>query len=298
MMEQTVSNRIQRILFHLTDSKYERVGLVAGSIKRVALVTGANQGIGFEIASQLLSNPDIIVYIGARDPIKGNDAIQKLNSNRAKFLQLDILNDESINIAAQYFKDTHAGLDILINNAGILDLTLSEEVAKKTCATNYFGTKKLTEAFIPLLLENGRIVFISSQLGGLKLIKDPQLRDRINALLTPPQVDHIANEFISAVKNNIENAKKWHRLPHVESYGVSKTCLNSYTQYLIRNSDTLFKPGVKVYSVCPGRCATNLTDYDGRSPALGAETPVWLALLPPNTEVKPQFYYDKKPINW
>jgi len=111
---------------------------------RVTLVTGSNQGIGYHIVDQISKVPNMLVYLTARDPQKGNEALQKLNSPNIKFLQLNIDSPEEISKAAQFIQSTHGGLDILINNAAIAwkGDSWSEEVARTTFETNYFGTKK------------------------------------------------------------------------------------------------------------------------------------------------------------
>jgi len=266
--------------------------------KRVALVTGANQGIGYQIVDQLSKVPNILVYLCARDLQKGNEALQKLNSPNIKLLQLNINSQEDISKAAQFIQKTHGGLDVLINNAGILYQgdAWGEEVARTTLNTNYFSNKKMCEVFTPLISDNGRLVVVSSQLGKLRMIRDERKRNQFNdETLTPERLDELGNQFVQAVISDTYAQDGWPS----SCYGISKVLINAYVRYLIRNSSKLFKPGVKVYSVCPGYCSTALNNFTGlRSAAKGAETPVWLALQPLDTAVIPGFYYDKSKISW
>lgn len=262
------------------------------------MVTGANQGIGYEIASQLLKEPSLTVYVGARDPSRGNEALQKLNSDRAKLIKLDLNSDQDITATVQYFKDTHGGLDILVNNAAMAwsGDDFNETVARTTLRTNYFQTKSLTEQLMPLIKENGRVVMLSSHLGCLKHIENEGIMAKFTTQShTPETIDALANEFITVVADGTWSAKGWRK----SCYGIGKTLLNTYTQYLMRNTDTLFKPGVKVFSANPGWCQTRMSKFSGnRSAAKGAETPVWLALQPSNTDLKQQLYYDLQPMDW
>jgi len=265
---------------------------------RIVLVTGGNQGIGYEIVAQLLAVPNLVVLVGARNADRGKEAVQKLNSQNAKFLQLDINSDQEITNAAQFVKDTYGGLDILINNAAIAwkGDAFNEEVVRATFQTNYFQTKKMCEVFGPLIRENGRLIIVSSRAGQLRILKDDNLRARYeDQTLTPEKIDVLANEFQQAVKDDTYAAKGYPK----SAYGMSKATLNCYIRYLMRNSSSLFKPGVKIFACCPGWCQTAMSSFTGqRTAAKGAETPVWLALQPFDTQLKNDFYADKEVIPW
>jgi len=241
----------------------------------------------------------MIVYLGARDIQKGNEALQKLNSPNIKVIQLNIDSTEEITKAAQFIQNTHSGLDILVNNAAIAlkGDACGEEVARTTFATNYFGTKKMCEIFIPLLNnENGRLVVVSSQYGKLNTIKNESIRKQFDdETNTAERIDELANQFIQAGKSYTDDQEAF----PLACYRMSKLSINAYVRYLIRNTSKLFKPGFKVYTVSPGYCATEMSSHQGPRPASkGAETPVWLALQPPNSAVTPGFYYDHTLIDY
>src|SRR5262249_19077993 len=150
--------------------------------KRIALVTGANKGIGYETARQL-ANQGMTVLIGARDEQRGKEATAKLQGEGldVRFLHLDI-NDETTHEAARRFiEDNFGRLDILVNNAGIaLDVTekpseVSIQTLRKTFDTNFFGVVSVTQALLPLIRKSdgGRIVNVSSGLGSLTQHSDP-----------------------------------------------------------------------------------------------------------------------------
>src|ERR1700679_3531026 len=125
---------------------------------RIALVTGANKGIGLEIARQL-AQAGICVLIGARDAERGKAAIKDLSSQGldAAFVQVDLLDEASIAAAAAWISHQHGRLDILINNAGIVDWNdgapsrASLQAVRRVVETNFFGTLAVTQAMLPLL---------------------------------------------------------------------------------------------------------------------------------------------------
>ena len=152
------------------------------SAEQVALITGANKGIGFEIARQL-GKQGITVLVGARDSHRGRKAVETLQGEgiRAQELILDVTNQRTIDAAVAEVDRKFEKLDILVNNAGILVETAppSEcqiENLRKTFETNLFGLFAVTKAFLPLIRKAaaGRIVNVSSALGSLTSVADPQ----------------------------------------------------------------------------------------------------------------------------
>lgn len=152
-------------------------------MKKIALITGANKGIGLETARQL-GKKDITVLLGARDRGHGEEAAKKLGGEGidAHFVEIDVSNSASIKKAAEKVKKDFGQLDILVNNAGIMiDDTkkkISEqslETWRKTFETNLFGLIETTQAFLPLLKksEAGRIVNLSSILGSIHFHATP-----------------------------------------------------------------------------------------------------------------------------
>lgn len=149
---------------------------------KIALVTGANKGIGFEIATKL-GREGIKIYVGARSAERGEAAVQKLRDEgiTASFIAVDLHNYDSIYQAAELIKQAEGHLDILVNNAGIIDAkdgapsTTDIETVKRTFDTNFYGTLVVTQAMLPLLkaAPAARVVYISSGLGSLALNEDP-----------------------------------------------------------------------------------------------------------------------------
>jgi NAD(P)-dependent dehydrogenase (short-subunit alcohol dehydrogenase family) len=221
---------------------------------RVALITGANKGIGFEIARQLGQGGNRIL-IGARDRDRGQTAVAELMSEgvAARYVQIDLTELATITAAAADIEAQEGRLDILVNNAGIASSgdgtpgAASLEAVRRTFDTNFFGTLAVTQAMLPLLKRSasGRIVNLSSGLGSLTQIGDPN------------------SEFASF---------------RFIGYGASKAALNMLTVQLAAE---LKSSGIKVNSADPGYTATDLNGRRGRQTTReGAAASVRLALLP------------------
>jgi len=154
---------------------------------RVILITGANQGIGLAMVKQL-AELHHTVYLGSRNVNNGKEAIAKLDKElqkRVHVLQIDVTDQKSVDTAVKSFQSKEKYLDVLVNNAGVLDEselsgiakpTISDvDVVKKTFETNFFGAIRVTSAFIPLLRlsSNPIILNISSGLGSHETLTDP-----------------------------------------------------------------------------------------------------------------------------
>jgi NAD(P)-dependent dehydrogenase (short-subunit alcohol dehydrogenase family) len=222
--------------------------------KKIALVTGANKGIGFETARQLASQ-GITVLIGARDEQRGKEASAKLRAEGldVQFLRLDV-NDQSMRKAARSFiEDKFGRLDILVNNAAVaLDMNqkpseVDMQTIRKTFDTNFFGVISVTQALLPLIRKSdaGRIVNVSSGLGSLTQNSDPDW------------------EFYQV---------------KLLAYNSSKTALNAFTVMLAAE---LKDTAIKVNSADPGFTATDMNDHRGyKTVGQGAAVIIQLATLP------------------
>jgi NAD(P)-dependent dehydrogenase (short-subunit alcohol dehydrogenase family) len=223
------------------------------SQQRVAVVTGANKGIGLEIARQL-ARKGIRVYLGSRDEARGREAAEKLRAEGLEVspLRLDVTNERSVADVVQQVEREAGRLDILVNNAGIAiddgpPSRVSVDVIRRTYETNVFGLVRVTQAFLPLLRRSdaGRIVNLSSGLGSLTQNSDPRW-------------PYAGVKFLA--------------------YNSSKTAVNAVTiQFAWELRDT----PIKVNAADPGYVATDLNRHQGvRSVEQGAATPMRLALLP------------------
>jgi NAD(P)-dependent dehydrogenase (short-subunit alcohol dehydrogenase family) len=226
--------------------------------KKVALITGANRGIGFETAKQL-GETGVTVVVGARKLSAAEETAAKLKSAGidAYGIKLDVTNAEDRTAAVKYLSDKFGKLDILINNAGVASSDglqsrvsdVTDEDLMRVFQTNFFSVVSLTREVLPLLKKSpaGRIVNLSSILGSLTLHADP--------------------------KSPIADFKNI-------AYDASKSALNAYTIHLAHE---LKGTAIKVNSAHPGWVKTEMgTDAAPMEIPEGAKTSVELALLGAN----------------
>ena len=237
--------------------------------KKVALVTGANKGIGFETVRQL-AKLGFTVLLGARDEAKGRQAASRLEADGVVVepLKLDVTNDADRKAAARSVAERFGHLDVLVNNAGISEgvsfkaATVAEDVLRHTFDTNFFAVVALTRELLPLLRRSdaGRIVNVSSQLGSLTLNSDGAFGDY-----------------------------------GVPGYHASKAALNMYTVLLARE---LRDTRIKVNAAHPGWVKTDLgTDAAPLEVGDGAMTSVRLATLGPDGP-SGGFFHMEKTLPW
>lgn len=236
----------------------------SGEGPRIALVTGANRGLGFEIARQL-ARRGLKVLLASRTLAKGRAAAKLLavEGLDVEPVRLDVTDPDQIKTLARDLRTRLAGLDVLVNNAGVLldprggrFLDSRQATYERTLATNVLGPLMLCQAVLPMMIERGygRIVNLSSGLG---------------------QLDEMGSG--------------------TPAYRISKTALNALTRIVA--SDTRGS-GVLVNSVCPGWVRTEMGGTEApRTVAQGADTAVWLATLPGDGP-SGGFFRDRKQIPW
>ncbi|KAL8226083.1 hypothetical protein R6Q57_018640 [Mikania cordata] len=280
------------------------------SAETVAVVTGGNRGIGFEITRQLALQ-GLTVILTSRDTYVGEEATKTLLEEGLKvvFHQLDIVDCESTELFSAWVKEKYGGINILINNAGIsynIGSENSVECAWKVIDTNYFGTKNIVKSVIPLMrssAEGARIVMVSSRLGRLNgrrnRIADVALRQQLENIesLSEDIIDSTINKFLEQVKDGSWINGGWPQ--NNTDYSLSKLAVNAYTRLMART--LLEQPkGQKIYinCCCPGWVKTAMTGWAGlTSPEEGADTPVWLALLP-GLSISGKFFAERREINF
>jgi NAD(P)-dependent dehydrogenase (short-subunit alcohol dehydrogenase family) len=230
---------------------------------RIALITGANRGIGLETAREL-ARRNFHVVIAARDEAKGRTAAESIQSAgaTATFLALDVNSSASIRAAAKNFAAVADHLDGLINNAaiypdeGVSVLTIGRTQMEQTFATNVFGALEVTQAFLPYLRKStaARVINFSSGYG---------------------QLDGLS--------------------PEVPSYCLSKLTINGLTIML---AAALAADNIAVNSMCPGWVRTDMGGPNApRSIEEGADTAVWLAAEAPHS-ITGKFFRDREEIDW
>ena len=235
---------------------------------KIALVTGGNRGIGFEVCRQLASK-ECQVILTSRSKQKGEEAVRKLAAENLKvsFQQLDVTDQQSVDRTVESVLKEFGRVDILVNNAGVyLDkstaeggssiLTTDIGLIQKTLDTNTFGPLRLIQKIAPSMRKNnyGRIVNMSSGMG---------------------QLTEMNGGYAG--------------------YRISKTALNAVTRI---TADEMEGTNVLVNSVCPGWVKTDMGGPEAElTPEEGADTVVWLAMLPEGGPTG-GFFRERKKIDW
>jgi NAD(P)-dependent dehydrogenase (short-subunit alcohol dehydrogenase family) len=224
---------------------------------RSALVTGANRGIGREAARQL-AGAGLDVVVTARDGDAGSAAARELG---LRFEQLDVASDESVLACARRLERDGVAIDVLVNNAGVLQsggiLDVADELLRDTLEVNLLGPLRTARAFMPAMIERGygRVVNVSSGSGSLTEAS-----------------------------------------PYSPAYSISKAALNMLTRQLAFAAGE--RGDVKVNAMCPGWVRTDMGGGAApRSAAEGADTIVWLATLPADGPSN-GFFRDRRPAAW
>lgn len=228
----------------------------------VALVTGANRGIGYEVVRQLADRRHRVV-LGARDLAKGQAAAARVDpgGDRVTAVELDVSDEASVTAMAEWVTRTLGRVDVVVNNAAILYDTWAQARSadlgevQRALDTNLFGAWRVTQSLLPLLQRSPhpRVVMVSSEGGSLHSMSGG----------TP-------------------------------AYSVSKAALNALTRLL---AGELSGQRILVNAICPGWVATDMGGPGGRPVDQGAAGIVWAATLPDEGPTG-GFYRDGEPVPW
>ncbi|XP_004697002.1 carbonyl reductase [NADPH] 1 [Echinops telfairi] len=275
------------------------------SCSRVALVTGANKGIGFAITRELCRHFSGDVVLAARDAERGRAAVQQLQTEglNPRFHQLDIDDPQSIRALRDFLRREYGGLDVLVNNAGIAfknaDPTPFHIQAEVTLKTNFFSTRNICTELLPLIKPQGRVVNVSSMVS-VRALKScsPELQQKFRSdTITEEELVALMNKFVEDTEKGVHQKEGW---PNT-AYGVSKIGVTVLSRIYARNLSAQ-RPGDKILlnACCPGWVRTDMAGPKAtKSPEEGAETPVYLALLPSDAEgPHGEFVSEKKVEPW
>jgi len=214
---------------------------------RTALVTGANRGIGQQVA-RVLAGDGWNVLVGARDRHKGDAAAARLRKDtggRLKAVELDVTSDASIAIAAQKLRDGAIRIDALVNNAGVYGDARGPDGVARTIETNFFGPLQVTLGLLPLLCDGATITNVTSGLGALDHLDRAHQR-----LLADPALTR--DDLVAHMRDVVRTGGTgW----GTDAYGVSKAALNALTRIL---ATELAPRRIRVNATCPGWVRTDL----------------------------------------
>ncbi|XP_053604897.1 carbonyl reductase [NADPH] 1-like [Plodia interpunctella] len=266
--------------------------------QRVAIVTGSNKGIGFAIVKGLCNRFDGVVYLTSRNEAMGIAAVKDLNDLGLKpnYHQLDVADKDSVRKFRDHIKEKHGRIDILVNNAGIV-LGTGYEDCKKTIDINYGGIKNVEELLFPLLVENARVLHISSDCGHLSNVKHPEWIKRLSSKdLTRSDIDEFVNWFLNSVRDGTFKRSYIADFGSIAAYRVSKVAVSALT---ILQQKEVESRNICVNSVHPGLVSTDMTMGIGvLSQDESAKTPLYLVLDAPGTIKGAYVWYDGSIVDW
>lgn len=266
---------------------------MADALRKIALVTGANQGLGLALVRALcrVLGKGSTVYLAARDIGRGDAACALLQREGLSpdLIQLDIADAASVSAAADEIKARHDGIDIVIQNAAarITRDTPQADQVVGFVDTNNHGTLRIIEAFVPLLRDNARLIVVASSFGSLRHL-DPRLHARFDSPeLTLHDIERAVDEFAMATRAGTAREAGWPDWINVPS----KIGQVASVRILARDrSEEFRRRGILVNAACPGLVDTEASRpwfadmSKAATPDEAARDLVWLATLPAGSE--------------
>eukprot|EP01056_Protomagalhaensia_sp_Gyna25_P005162 Protomagalhaensia_sp_Gyna_25__5161@NODE_609_length_3022_cov_136_816628_g471_i0_p2_GENE_NODE_609_length_3022_cov_136_816628_g471_i0NODE_609_length_3022_cov_136_816628_g471_i0_p2_ORF_typecomplete_len282_score50_29adh_short/PF00106_25/7_7e37adh_short_C2/PF13561_6/3_8e25KR/PF08659_10/1_6e08KR/PF08659_10/7_5e02Epimerase/PF01370_21/1_6e063Beta_HSD/PF01073_19/6_8e06Peripla_BP_4/PF13407_6/0_036RmlD_sub_bind/PF04321_17/0_61RmlD_sub_bind/PF04321_17/3_1e02_NODE_609_length_3022_cov_136_816628_g471_i06171462 len=265
----------------------------------IAVVTGANKGIGFQIARKLCQHVKngSVVYVGSRDVERGKQAVADLEKEYPgvpRLLELDVTDEHSVTKAAATLKARHVQVHILALNAGfafkVADASPPSVQFPRTFAVNYFGVRRCFDHLMPLMSPTGRVVVTASVSGYMAFTRTSSENQQMlkDPAMTVQQLDQMAHRLIELSSHEGELEKAGFT---TSAYGNSKLLVAKLAQIEAIKSKAKH-PQLLINSCCPGWCKTDMAGYDKppKTAEEGATTPFILATLPPESTVTGKFY--------
>ncbi|XP_030037268.2 carbonyl reductase [NADPH] 1 [Manduca sexta] len=270
--------------------------------EKVAVVTGANKGLGFAVVKGLCQKFDGVVYLTARNEERGLQAVKILTEAGLKpqFHQLDVSDKESVRNFANYIKNIHGGLDVLVNNAAILEwdeVYPTYEAAKRNIDVNYKSLLIVEEYLYPLLRDGARVVNVSSACGHLSNLKNKKwIETFLGPDLSVDKINKFVDEYLNSVKNGTFDKNDFADEGKHAEHRVSKIALTALTmvqqaKYKDRN--------ISINAAHPGHIQTDMAQGGGAvSPDDAAQVILYL-IFDVSPKVRGTFmWHNKKLIDW
>lgn len=282
-------------------------------MKKVAVITGSNKGIGLSTVRALSKQFEGDVFLTSRNVDRGNAALRLLQEEglQLKYHQLDIEDLTSIRRLHDFLLEHYGGIDILINNAGVaftmFDSNPLAEQAEITMNINFFGTLNVCKLLMPIMKPGGRVVNVSSKLAHMHLPKCSMnlQREFCSDSITIDMLSDLMTQVVDSMKRGTHLEEGFTSSP----YAMSKIGVVVLSRIYARKLQQEGKHDILVNACSPGLVRTDMTApnlagkilmwFIARTPDQGAETPVYLATLPPNTsQPNGQFVRDKSILYW
>ena len=259
-----------------------------GESMKVAVVTGANRGIGLEVCPQL-SERGFHVILTARNTEAGQAVATKLG---LEFRPLDVADEASIATFVEKVKERHGQIDVLVNNAGVSLDGFGYRVVNETLAVNFYGPLRLTDAMLPILKDNARVVMVSSGMGELACL-GVDLAERFSSdTLDRDQLLALMKKFVDDVAFEVHVTQGW----PTSAYRVSKVGLNGLVRVLNRE---LEGRSIRVNAVDPGWVNSDMGGASApKNLDEGADTITWLASKEDPEGPRGQFFRERSTVKW
>ncbi|XP_072938268.1 carbonyl reductase [NADPH] 3-like [Epargyreus clarus] len=267
---------------------------------KIAVVTGANKGIGYGIVRELCKRGVGTVYLTARDKTRGVKAVEDLKKEgyNPTFFQLEVTDSDSVQAFAKHLKEKHGGIDILINNAAIITENFYKttyEDSVRVINTNYHSLFIIQKYMFPILKDNARVVNVSSDCGHLSNLRNKYWIERLTKEdLKVDDVNDFVNWFLNSVKDVTLNEEDFTEMPLL-AYKISKIALCALT----RIQQNEIGRGISINSLHPGFVKTDMTKTAGELTLEEAsQAPVYMVLDADQSLKGKYIWFDKTEIDW
>jgi len=278
----------------------------------VAVVTGGNKGIGLGVVRGLCKQFKGDVFLTARDETRGKAAVASLEDEglSPKFHILDLDREETVIDLRNFLQNKYGGIDVLVNNAAIAFKQAATEPfgvqAKVTLATNYWANKMVCNILFPILKPGARVINMSSSAGFLGRLgqsssgdsgKGAKLKEILASdTLTREELDRLMTNFVETAEAGTHQEHGW---PN-SAYAVSKIGWSALSRIQQREMEQDSRKDIVVNHVHPGYVDTDMTSHKGPLTIdRGAQSTLFAALLPPNTQVRGAYiWHDCQIVDW
>lgn len=262
-------------------------------MSKVAIVTGANQGLGLALVRNLCQTwgDEGVVYLTARNPQRGEAAVQQLQAEglSPQFHLLDVTNDESVTTLAGFLKQQHGGVDLVVSNAAArISPTMppAQQVAQ-FIDTNNHGTYRVINAFMPLLNDGARFLIVASSFGALQHLPKPLHPKFTGSQLTLEAIEAVMDEYVQLVEAERVVQAGWPEWINIPSKIGQVAAMRVMARMMKAEAA---RRDILINAVCPGLVDTAASRpwfadmSSAQSPDQAAVDVIWLATLPAGTK--------------